>query len=195
MDKHRFWAIIDEARNESMKSSDNIEDMDELLIEKLSKFGEEEIIHWGLILDLYQQLSYKDTLWAADFVINDHLSDDGFDYFRAWVTAHGKQVFLNALRNPDSLADLRPQRLDTWFEGLLYVCQEAYYTKTKIAGQRFYNECAKYSLSQKEISEIEEEIVYADNSVDANECEFAWEDDKGLLKETLPNLWIMFMSE
>ncbi|EKC76209.1 hypothetical protein LEA_04821 [human gut metagenome] len=35
-------------------------------------------------------------------------SDDGFIDFRAWLIAQGKEVYMNALRDPDTLADIEP---------------------------------------------------------------------------------------
>ena len=198
MNKEQFWSLIDEARNETLAETDDIEEMAEPLTEKLSQLNYDQIIKWDQIFGLYQKLSYKDKLWAADSVINDGLSDDGFDYFRAWITAHGKGVFLSALRDPDSLADLNPKRLETWCEGLIYVSADAYSEKHRlengmdISHNRYYDECARHALTAEEISEIEAEIVYADNMVSADESDFAWEDNADMLKEMLPRLSKMF---
>ena len=39
--------------------------------------------------------------------MNGGCSDDGFLYFRAWLTSEGREVFERALSNPDSLAELQ----------------------------------------------------------------------------------------
>src|SRR5437899_1414670 len=49
--------------------------------------------------------SYRNNLWAAGYLINGGCSDDGFDYFRGWLMAQGRDVWDQALADPDSLAD------------------------------------------------------------------------------------------
>jgi len=196
MNKEQFWSIIDEVRNEVMAETDDIEEMVEPLVERLSQLSDVEIIRWGKIFALYQKLSYKDNILAADYVINDALSDDGFDYFRAWITAHGKSVFLNALNNPDTLADLNPERLETWCEEMIYASSMAYSQKHSSdteAEDRYYDEYDKYTLSAEEIAEIEAEILYANNAISADEQNFDWEEDENLLRKMLPKLSEMFM--
>jgi len=125
------------------------------MTQKLTELSINEIIHWQLIFDLYQRLSAKDTLCAAYYIIENHLSDDGFDYFRPWITAHGKTLFLNALKNPDSLADWNPERYGTWFEGMLGIAHEAYDAKMELLGKsrpRFYDELNRHELSPEEIA-------------------------------------------
>jgi hypothetical protein len=56
--------------------------------------------------------SYRWDLWGAAYLINGGCSDDGFEYFRAWLIAQGRQVFEAALRDPDSLAGHPPVRDD-----------------------------------------------------------------------------------
>jgi hypothetical protein len=50
--------------------------------------------------------SGKEDLWAAAYLINGGCSDDGFDHFRGWLIANGRDVLAGAVREPDSLADL-----------------------------------------------------------------------------------------
>ena len=40
------------------------------------------------------------------FIVNGGASDDGFDYFRGWLIAQGREVFEGTLAKPDSLADV-----------------------------------------------------------------------------------------
>jgi hypothetical protein len=49
--------------------------------------------------------SYNWNLWAAAYVINGGASDDGFEYFRGWLIAQGREVFERSVADPDSLAD------------------------------------------------------------------------------------------
>jgi hypothetical protein len=102
MDKDLFWQIIDEARGKAGRW----QDIDAPLATTLSALESADIIKWQQIFDEYQSLSRREGLWAAAAVtLGGGCSDDSFDYFRGWLTAQGKDVFLNALADPDSLAD------------------------------------------------------------------------------------------
>jgi hypothetical protein len=37
-------------------------------------------------------------------VVNGHCSDDSFENFRCWLVSMGRDVYENALANPDSLS-------------------------------------------------------------------------------------------
>ena len=63
-------------------------------------------------------------------------SDDGFIDFRAWLIAQGKEVYMNALRDPDTLADIEPYG-DCCFECLSYVGDYAY---EQLTGRSAYDE-------------------------------------------------------
>lgn len=73
--------------------------------------------------------AYTWDLWAAAYVIMGGCSDDGFEYFRAWLIGRGREVFERAVREPDSLADVElPEdpMLECELEGLLYLANEVY---------------------------------------------------------------------
>ena len=69
-------------------------------------------------------LSYRTRLWGAAYLINGGCSDDGFDYFRAWLIGMGRAVFFAALEDPDSLAAVAEE--DVECEDLLSVVYNAY---------------------------------------------------------------------
>ncbi|PZG00672.1 DUF4240 domain-containing protein [Micromonospora deserti] len=50
--------------------------------------------------------SHRADLWGAAYLINGGVSDDGFDQFRGWLMAQGREVFARAVADPDSLAEL-----------------------------------------------------------------------------------------
>lgn len=180
MDKEKFWALIDKARG----SVSSWEDMAAPLTDELAQLDKKDILRWYQILSLYQKLSYKNKLWAAAYVINGGCSDDGFDYFRGWLTAQGKEVFLNALKNPDSLANTDICEDDVTFEYILYAAYHAYCKKTNVEdSDEFYNELDKYPLPKEEENAIKSEIQYA-SDIDAN-----WdEDDSKMMYKLLPKL-------
>src|SRR5215510_8652424 len=106
MDKSQFWTLIEDARRDA-SPSDQIAP---------SLIG--EIMHWEQIFATYHRLSYTNPLWAAAYVVNGGCSDDGFDYFRGWLIAQGREVFERVTADPDALAELPVVRAaaDEWLE-------------------------------------------------------------------------------
>lgn len=100
MTEDGFWSIIaasgshpvsQDARNEAIKGH-----LDRLDAESRARFG--------LIYDKLDRAAYRWDLWGAAYVINGGCSEDGFDYFRAWLISRGQAAYEAALDNPDSLA-------------------------------------------------------------------------------------------
>jgi hypothetical protein len=50
--------------------------------------------------------AYRWDLWRAAFLIAGGCSDDGFMDFRLWLISMGRSAYENALRDPDSLAEV-----------------------------------------------------------------------------------------
>ena len=149
MDRARFWSLIDEARHD-VGVSGNIASS---LIDKLAAMDFGAITRWAQIYDAYQSLSYKMKLWAAAYVINGGCSDDGFEYFRGWLISQGENVFLRALENPDSLADIDVEMGGAEYEDMLGVGHSAYFKKTGAAGRDYdaYDAaCTDHALSEGE---------------------------------------------
>ena len=185
MDKERFWSIIEEAR----KGTDHFDDMFDPIVEKLSKLEDAEIMQWRRILDAYMKLSYKNNLWAAAYVVNDGCSDDGFDYFRGWLIAQGKEVLLNAFRNPDSLADLDITAGEAEFESMLSISSSAFFMKHNLKHdyEAFNDVRNEYPLNTEVENSISEEIVYVED------VESDWVANTNLLINIVPRLCQRFM--
>ncbi|WNS45180.1 DUF4240 domain-containing protein [Paenibacillus sp. MMS20-IR301] len=181
MNKETFWSIIDQARS----LANGWERMYEPLVQALSSLKPAEILQWQQIFSLYQQLSYKNKLWAAAYTINGGCSDDGFDYFRGWLTAQGKDVFLNALNNPDSLAEVEACEGDVSFERILGAACNAYLHQLGLPPdyELFYAALDNHPLADGTVEAITSEITYADD-IDQD-----WdEDDEEAMHKWLPKL-------
>jgi hypothetical protein len=69
-------------------------------------------------------------------VINGGCSDDGFEYSRGWLTLEGREVFEQAVTDPDALADLAvirsaaARRAPLECESMLYVPAQAHRAAT-----------------------------------------------------------------
>jgi hypothetical protein len=98
-----FWTVIDRATADRPGSPDEVA---KRAIADLATRDPDEIVAWGRHLDKVMAASGKEDLWAAAYLINGGCSDDGFDNFRGWLIANGREVVARAVREPDSLADL-----------------------------------------------------------------------------------------
>jgi predicted DNA-binding WGR domain protein len=95
-----FWSLIERSK----KNAEDLESQIMMLAEYLQKRSIDDIIAFEHILQGMLAKSYQTNLWGAAYLINGGCSDDGFDYFRGWLIAKGKDVFQNVLANPDNLS-------------------------------------------------------------------------------------------
>ena len=183
MTKDLFWQMIAEARKEATHD----DGMYDALMHKLTPLSNADIVRWGQMFDQYHKLSYKDSLWAAAYVINGGCSDDGFDYFRGWLIAQGKDVYLAALQNPDSLATPEVKECETELEDMLSVSADAFFEKNDMEFDydAYDAECTKHPLAPQEVAEIQGEVIYAEEVGD-------WGQDEELLRKIVPRLWDMY---
>lgn len=163
MDKKTFWDLIEESL---LESKGEPEKQRKHLVDKLSKMPEEEIFEYQKIFDYVYTNSYKSDLWAAAYIINGGCSDDGFDYFRAWMISKGKKTFENAMIDPQSLGEVIGKDENTEFEDFLSIGREAYRKKT--GKEDFYDRT--------------ESLAYP-------EIEFDWNEDEDQLKNKFPVLF------
>ncbi|WP_328673651.1 DUF4240 domain-containing protein [Streptomyces sp. NBC_00328] len=123
MNREQFWQLIEAARNQASNPNDG-EDVARRATSQLATYPAEEIVAaqqvlWGLMAD-----SYTNPLWAAAYVINGGCSDDGFDYFRGWLIAQGRDAFERVVADPDALAELAVVRASAG-DGHDLECEEA----------------------------------------------------------------------
>ncbi|MFI6060286.1 DUF4240 domain-containing protein [Streptomyces sp. NPDC051286] len=105
MDTTDFWNLIDDARTQVADPADA-----EAVVERASALLAARSLHeivaaQQLFWDL-MAASYRAPLWAAAYTINGGCSDDGFEYFRGWLIAQGREVFERVVADPDALAEL-----------------------------------------------------------------------------------------
>ncbi|GGN51884.1 hypothetical protein FHR83_009264 [Actinoplanes campanulatus] len=103
MSVDRFWELVDAARASAQDPSDADQVgerarqlLDELPLDEVAGLARAE---WEL-----RARSYRVDLWGAAYLINGGCSDDGFEYFRGWLIAQGREVFERAVADPDTLA-------------------------------------------------------------------------------------------
>ncbi|MHB9129832.1 MAG: DUF4240 domain-containing protein [Armatimonadota bacterium] len=126
MTNEAFWRIIAETRTLSDATMDG---RVEALNNMLSKLPPEEIIQFDRIFREYMNQAYSYNLWGAAYIIGGGCSDDGFTDFRSWLISLGKETYVEALRNPESLLAIEfgpNAEEDSFFEEFAYVASEVY---------------------------------------------------------------------
>jgi hypothetical protein len=103
MDTPTFWKLIETAKS---RSKGDPFKQTELVRVALQKLPPEEIVAFDKIFGQLKAESYRKELWAAAYIIQGGCSDDGFEYFRCWLIAQGQKVYEEALRDPETLADV-----------------------------------------------------------------------------------------
>lgn len=156
MNQETFWVLLREAKD---KCGQNLRAEADWITEQLLFMGSEQALAFHEIMDAYKELANRYGLWNAADLMMDWCSDDGFIDFRAWLIAQGKEVYLAALKEPDSLAEVTPYGGCT-FESLSYVGYHAY---EKLTGQSAYDD-AFHGYDPQMVdalkAELGKEIVY-----------------------------------
>ena len=118
-----FWTLIAQAKD---SWGGTHEAAAYWLAERLLEMGPEQTLNFHGILRGYMKLAYQYGLWnAAILILEDGCYGDKFEDFRAWLIYQGKETYLAALKDPDSLADI-PDHENCRFMALPYVGDMAY---------------------------------------------------------------------
>jgi hypothetical protein len=127
MTEAAFWQLMSETRsaagNDTGKQS-------ELLKERLTQLSPAAIIEFARVRQRLDERAYTWNLWAAAYVIEDGCSDDCFRAFRGYLISLGKGPYVNALRNPDSLASVVEDAETGHWENAGNVAPDAYSSVT-----------------------------------------------------------------
>src|SRR5688500_7667413 len=123
MNIDQFWEIVERVHAASPR------DMDakcRLLAEELRALPPEEIQSFDQHFTDCEFRAYRDDLWGAAFVINNGCGDSGFMDFRCVLISLGRSAFENALRDPESLAEVDIDRAWGRYEGYQYVAHKVH---------------------------------------------------------------------
>lgn len=156
-----FWELIETAKSNSEKSTDRSYELRKLLM----PFLPVEVARFNKYF--YQQMSksYTWDLWAAAYIAFGGCSDDGFEYFRAWLISEGREYFEAVLSDVNNIVKLKlvPDK----FEEMLSTANNVYKKKT---GKLFD---VPYNLANKPAGE-------------------EWKESEKELKKRYPMLWNYF---
>jgi len=149
MNETIFWELIEKTKRGSAGDEDEQVSQLERVLEAYSP---EEILEFDRLFHEQMRRSYRRDLWAAAYIINGGCSDDGFDYFRAWLIAQGRDIFKLALKDPESLTETA--EADVELELIMYAHINAYEKKT--GGKFPYPRHPASELTGEEWEETEE---------------------------------------
>lgn len=151
VNKDTFWTLIEQAKEHPGGPG-------EWLMEQLVSMGPEQAKNFDNITHAYMDAAYQYGLWTAASVMEcGGCSDDGFMDFRAWLVGQGRETYMAALKDPDTLADAPPYQ-DSCFDALPYMGDSAY---EELTGRDIYEDfdSAKY---QTLAAEIKRDITYGE---------------------------------
>lgn len=154
INKDTFWSLIAQAKEQCGQDQDAFA---QWLEDRLTAMGPEQALHFDAIAHGYQDLAYKYGLWNAASILCGGCTDDGFIDFRGWLIAQGREVYMAALKDPDSLADV-PAYGGCCFESLGYVGGSVY---EKLTGRASYDSFDR-TAHQALVEELKKDIVYGD---------------------------------
>jgi hypothetical protein len=127
MTDERFWSLLEKARaagrGDCFKTAAALQ-------RSLEALSTGEILGFGLRFHDRLRESYRWDLWGVAYLVNGGASDDGFEYFRAWLIGQGHEYYAAALKDPERAAERAGRRQDNECEQLLYCAMQAYEKKT-----------------------------------------------------------------
>lgn len=116
----------------------------------------EDVLQFHNLVYSYRDAAYKYGLWtAAGILMETGCSDDGFSDFRMWLIAQGKDVYLNALKDPDSLSGVTPYGYCS-FESLGYISSQVY---SAMKGKNIYQDSTA-RMQMECYEQVVRDIVY-----------------------------------
>ena len=99
----------------------------------LGQLSAQEVADFCRIFDTHMDVLYTWDLWGVAYILNGGCSDDGFEYFRAWVLSRGRSATELARSDPEGFGlsvspNTDPDEMEC--EELIYAGGSAYKTLT-----------------------------------------------------------------
>ena len=150
-----FWTLLDQAK---AACGGHQRAAAYWLTDRLMSMGPEQALNFHSIIRGYMDLADQYGLWnAATLICKDGCYSDGFEDFRAWLIFQGRETYLAALKDPDSLADVPDCVEDVcYFADLPYVGSTAYARLT----DRMANKDIRPADQQHMVTKLKKDIVY-----------------------------------
>ena len=153
MNKDQFWNLIGRAKEVCCT---DLEASAVWIKLQLFYMTPEDVLKFHNLVYSYRDAAYKYGLWtAAGIMMETGCSDDGFSDFRMWLIAQGKDVYLNALKDPDSLSGVTPYGYCS-FESLGYISSQVYIA---MKGKNIYQDSTA-RMQMESYEQVIRDIVY-----------------------------------
>lgn len=144
MTTEQFWEIIAEINTKAPDGSQ--EAVLQQAKEVLRRFTLEELTAYDQIFQVYHSASFRQYLRTASTELGVSCSEESFMAFRSWLISRGKQVYMDALRDPQSLSQVIRAGEKLNFEAFAYVASDVYTEKLKAQGKHV--EVGEFPLSE-----------------------------------------------
>jgi len=169
-----FWELINTAK----KMGKEVMDQVRWIVLQLSKKPIKEIVKFDSILNGYLKKSYTADIWAAATIIMGGCNEDRFEYFRAWLLYLGREIYQDAIKNPETLIPfLREIKNDIpQLEELTFAASWAYEEKTGLDDGSYYD--------------LYEHL--AGNMANQNLLQMVWNMEESVLSKKFPRLWKLY---
>lgn len=129
MNQDAFWRLIEESRGQA----EDCNGQAAWIMAQLSKMPPSNIQAFQRHIDERRAESYRRDLWAVAYIVNGGCSDDGFEYFRGWLIAQGRDYYQAALKDPERAADrTEPGACDYQCEDILFGARQVYQQVTRV---------------------------------------------------------------
>lgn len=169
MNVNEFWSLIDHSYK---TTNGNLDLQVELLVEKLLSEPIEEILAYDSIFEQLMEQANTATLWDAADIIGCGCGNDDFRDFRGWLIAHGREIYENAIDDPESLVDLVKVDERARFEEFLYV---SIYAHERKIGSPYFNNKVTISMDVKGTHSSEKEKQFPRLLAKFGDCEKRWD--------------------
>ena len=122
----------------------------------------DDILDWNLYFYEYRDAAFRNDLRAAGTALGVPSNSDAFLDFRAWLIAQGKETYMAAMGNPDTLAEQPTIGADMKFEELANCAVDAYAELLSAAPEkeacRLYDKLDHHQLGDQALAELRGEL-------------------------------------
>lgn len=123
MTEERFWDLIEKSREGNPECGGQLERLRGML----GELTVEEIFSFHGLFGEFVSKAFSKRLWRVSLQLTGSDSEDGFTDFREWLVEQGKEIYMAALKDPESLLVFRCSEKDGFIgEGLDSVAADAY---------------------------------------------------------------------
>ncbi len=129
MDEDQFWKIIQTVNENSQENSQGDYELQyEELAKQLHTLTPDDIILFANRFMFFRGQANTWELWGAIYIIQGGCDEDSFKIFREWVIGQGNDFYYKITKDPDTLAELETEFIETTaeFEGLSRIISKVF---------------------------------------------------------------------